>query len=43
MFQRKGVEKIKTHSLFNSFFEKSCHLWDNVEKCVQPGRPQITE
>ena len=33
MFQIKVVEKIKTHILCSvSIFQKSCHLWDNVEK-----------
>ena len=34
MFRTKVVEKIKTHFMFSNVFEKSCHLWDNVEKCV---------
>ena len=38
MFQTKFVEKIKTHFIFNNFFEKSCHLWDNVEKCCIAGQ-----
>ena len=31
----KVVQKLKTHILFSvTFFPlKSCHLWDNVEKC----------
>jgi len=34
MFQKKFLEKIKTHFIFNYlfFFWKSCLLWDNVEK-----------
>jgi hypothetical protein len=34
VFQTKLVEKIKTE-IFSSiiFFRKSCHLWDNTEKC----------
>ena len=34
MFRLKVVEKIQnTHFLFNTFFsQKSCRLWDNVEK-----------
>jgi len=32
MFQKKFVEKIKTHIVFSTFFFKSCRLWDNVEK-----------
>jgi len=34
MFQTKVVEKIKTHILcmFTAFFQKLCHLWDNLEK-----------
>jgi hypothetical protein len=38
MFQTKAVEKIKTwvfHSI--TFLRKSCHLWDNVEKCDRGG------
>ena len=43
MFQTKIVQKIGTHILcWITFFQKSCHLWDNVEKYVQPGRPQMT-
>jgi hypothetical protein len=25
--------------MFNNFFRKSRRLWDNVEKFVEPGRP----
>jgi hypothetical protein len=33
MFQTKVVEKIKTHILYSiTFSQKSCRLWDNVEK-----------
>ena len=33
----KFVEKIKTHILYSaSFFQNSCHLWDNVEKYGGP-------
>jgi hypothetical protein len=33
MFETKVVEKIKTHILCSiMFFQKSCRLWDNVEK-----------
>ena len=33
MFQIEVVEKIKTHILSSvTIFQKSCHLWDNVEK-----------
>jgi hypothetical protein len=33
MFQTKVLEKIKTHILCSvTFFSKSCHLWENVEK-----------
>ena len=28
----KVVEQVKTHILFNTLFQKLCHLWDNVEK-----------
>jgi len=35
MFQTKVVEKIKTHILGSVFvFQKSWHLWDNVEKIL---------
>ena len=33
MFQRKVLEKIKTHNLCSvTFFWKSCCSWNNVEK-----------
>jgi hypothetical protein len=32
IFQTKIVEKIKEHLLYSMFFQKSCRLWDNVEK-----------
>ena len=33
IFQTNAVEKIKTHILCSvTFSQKSCHLWDNVEK-----------
>jgi hypothetical protein len=33
MFQTKIVEEIKTYTLCSgTSFQKSCHLWDNVEK-----------
>jgi len=33
MFQTKAVEKIKTHILYSAtFLQKSCSLWDNVQK-----------
>jgi hypothetical protein len=39
MFQTKVVEKIKTHILCSvTFFQKSCLLWDNVEKLVRVGQ-----
>jgi hypothetical protein len=39
MFQGKVVEKLKTHILCSvTFFRKSCHLWDNVEKCGRAGQ-----
>jgi hypothetical protein len=39
MFQLKVVEKIKTHILWSiTFFRKSCHLWDNVEKYSTAGQ-----
>jgi hypothetical protein len=34
VFQIKVVDRIATHIfLFHSFFQKSCRLGDNVEKC----------
>ena len=33
-------ENRNTHFMFNNFFW--CHLWDNVEYIVEPGRPQKT-
>jgi len=39
MFQTYIVEKIKTHYTFNIyFFQKSCLLWDNVEKYCTAGQ-----
>ena len=33
IFETKAIEKIKTHILYSvTYFWKSCHLWDNVEK-----------
>ena len=33
MFQTRAVDKIKTHILYpRTFFQKSCHLWNNLEK-----------
>ena len=33
MFQTKVVQKIKIHILCSgTYFQKSCRLWDNVEK-----------
>jgi hypothetical protein len=26
-------ETRKTHFMFNNFFRKSCHLWDNIKFC----------
>jgi hypothetical protein len=43
MFQTKVVEKIKTNIICSiTLFRKSCRLGDNVEKQVQPDRPQMT-
>jgi hypothetical protein len=33
IFQIKVVEEIKTHFMLSNFFCKSCHLWENGEKC----------
>jgi len=39
----KFLEKIDMHFIFSTFFfRKSCHLWDNVEKYCDRGRPQMT-
>jgi len=39
MFQRTVVEKMKTHILFlATFFQKFCHLRDNVEKYGRSGQ-----
>jgi hypothetical protein len=39
MFQVKAVEKLKTHILCSiTFFQKSCRLWDNVEKIGTAGQ-----
>jgi len=33
------TETQNTHCMFNNFFFlKSCHLWDNVEKCCRAGQ-----
>jgi hypothetical protein len=38
MFQTKVVKKIKIHILCSiTFFEKSCHLGDNVGKKIVEG------
>jgi hypothetical protein len=31
-FQAKVAEKMKTRFMFNTFFQKSCRLWNNVKK-----------
>ena len=37
------VEKIKTHILSSdTFFRKSCRLWDNIEKCLGAREEQTT-
>ena len=40
MFETKVVEEIKIHILcaVTFFNQKSCHLWDNVEKCCRAGQ-----
>jgi len=37
MFQKKVIEKIKTHFTRNNFYfsRKSCILWDNVGKYLR--------
>ena len=44
MFQTIDVEGIKTHLLCSVNFvtRKSCRLWDNEEKIVEPDRLQMT-
>jgi len=43
IFQKKDVEKIKTHVLCSLLFSrKFCRLWDNVDNIVEPGRSQTT-
>jgi len=37
-FQRKLVEKIRTHILCSMTFLKSCRLWDNVKKYSRTGQ-----
>jgi len=41
MFQKKVVEKVKTHILcWTTFcFRKLCRLWDIWKSVVQRGRP----
>ena len=41
MGEEKLVEKIKTNFMFNTFFLKSCSLWDNVEIYGTAGRPHM--
>jgi hypothetical protein len=35
-------ENQNKHFVFSNFFRKSCRLWENVEKFVERGRPQMT-
>ena len=46
MFQTEVLEKIRTHILcsanFFFFFPENRALCDNVEKLIQPDRPQMT-
>jgi hypothetical protein len=37
----KSRENQNTHFMFNKIFfsRKSCHLWDKVERLIQPDRP----
>jgi len=42
IFQTKVVEKLETHILsLITFFGKSCHLWDNVEKFCRAEHPRM--
>jgi len=40
MFRTRVVEKIKAHILCSMtfIFLKSCHWWDDVEKCCRAGQ-----
>jgi len=39
MFQTKVVEKLETRFLCPmTYFQKSCRLWDDVEKCYKTGQ-----
>ena len=41
MFQTKDVEKIKTHFMFNNFFE-NCAVYEIMWKnMVEPDMPQV--
>ena len=44
MFQTNITEKIKTRSLclIPFFFQKSCHLWDDVEKYCRARKATMT-
>ena len=38
IFETNIVEKIKTHFMFITFFQKSCRFLDNVEKYDRAGQ-----
>jgi hypothetical protein len=38
MFQKKKLEKIKTHFIFKNFFPKIASFRDNVEKSGRSGQ-----
>jgi len=39
VLQAKVVEKLKTHTVFSiTFIQKSCRVWDNVEKYCRAGQ-----
>jgi hypothetical protein len=41
MFQTKVIKQIKTHILCSvNFYQKSCHLYENVRNAIQPDRPR---
>ena len=44
-FRQICTENQNTRFMFNNFFlsQKSCHLWDNVENTVEPGRSPMNK
>jgi replication initiation and membrane attachment protein DnaB len=37
-FQKRFVEKIKTHFMFNNIFSENCAVYENVEKYGTDGQ-----